>query len=132
MNLAEVEERVGEVDLDLGFDLIYDLLLAYGLPRASVSRVRNGSYNKSSHEHEVLWKGKVFYRMEGRFSDDELLPLIEESRAEDRIRRFKPRFLIVRNETHLVARDQLTGDTLDLDLADLPGRTEFFLPWAGI
>ena len=129
MNLAEVEKRVGELDFDLGFDLIYDLLLAYGLPRASVSRVRNGSYNKSSLDHEVLWKGKVFYRMEGWFSDDELLPLIEESRAEARIGRLKPRFLIVGNESHMVARDQVTGDTLDLDITDLPGGEGFVLPW---
>lgn len=132
MNLTEVEKQIGSLDLEQGFELIYDLLRAYGLPRASISRVQNGSYNKSSHDHEVLWKGKVFYRMEGWLSNDDLIGLIEESRGEERITRHKPRFLILRNEDHLVARDQTTGDTLDIDLADLAGRADFFLPWAGI
>lgn len=132
MNLAEVEKQVGELDMDQGFDLIYDLLLAYGLPKASVSRVRNGSYDKSDFDQEVLWKGKVFYRYEPGAENDALLALIDDTRTDKRIERFKPRFLIVRNEDHFLARDQLTGDTLDLDLAELPGRADFFLPWAGI
>lgn len=132
VNLAEIEKAVGEIDLDQGFDLIYDLLLAHGLPKASVSRLKSGSYDKSEFENEVLWKRKVFYRHEPTIEDDALLALIDDSRTDERIERHKPRFLIIRNETHFVARDQLTGDTLDLDLADLPGRADFFLPWAGI
>lgn len=132
MNLAEVEKRVAELDMDQGFDLIYGLLLAYGLPKASVSRVRSGSYDKSDFDQEVLWKGKVFYRYEPDIENDALLALIDDTRTDQRIERFKPRFLIVRNQDHFLARDQLTGDTLDLDLAELPGRADFFLPWAGI
>ncbi len=132
MNLAEVEQRVGELDLSVGFDLIYDLLLAYGLPKASVSRLRNGSYDKSDFEQEVLWKNKVFYRFEPKIEDDALYALIDDTRTDERIDRFNPRFLIIRNEERLLARDQMTGDTLDIDLVDLPGRADFFLPWAGI
>ena len=123
---------MGELDLSGGFDLIYDLLLAYGLPKASVSRVRNGSYDKSEFDQEVLWKGKVFYRFEPSVEDDALYALIDDTRTDERIERFKPRFLIIRNEDHLLARDQVIGDTLDIDLSELPGRADFFLPWAGI
>ena len=132
VNLADVEQRVAELDLASGFDLIYDLLLAYGLPRASVTRVRNGSYDKSIYEQEVLWKGKVFYRYEPTIEDDALYGLIDATRTDARVESLRPRFLIIRNEDHLLARDQLTGDTLDIDLSDLPGRADFFLPWAGI
>lgn len=132
MTLAEVEARVADLDLDAGFGLIFDLLLAYGLPQASVSRLRNGSYDKSEFEQEVLWKGKVFYRYEPSVEDDGLYGLIDATRTDERIERFRPRFLIVRNEGHLLAKDQVTGDTLDINLSDLPGRAEFFLPWAGI
>lgn len=132
MNLADVEQRVAQLDLASGFDLIYDLLLAYGLPRASVTRVRNGSYDKSIYEQEVLWKGKVFYRYEPTIEDDALYGLIDATRTDERVESLRPRFLIIRNEDHLLARDQLTGDTLDIDLSDLPGRADFFLPWAGI
>lgn len=132
MKLAEVEARVAVLNLDAGFELIFDLLLAYGLPQASVSRLRNGSYDKSEFEQEVLWKGKVFYRYEPSVGSDGLYGLIDSTRTDERIERFRPRFLIVRNEGHLLASDQVTGDTLDIELRDLPGRADFFLPWAGI
>jgi hypothetical protein len=62
MNLAEIEQQVAELDVAQGFDLIYDLLLAYGLPKASVSRLRSGTYNKSTAANEALWKGRVYFR----------------------------------------------------------------------
>ena len=42
VGLQEIETRLEKLDLDQGFDLIYDLLLAYGHPKASVSRVCPG------------------------------------------------------------------------------------------
>jgi len=33
VNLAEIEENVAKLDLSAGFDFIYDLLLAYDLPK---------------------------------------------------------------------------------------------------
>ena len=37
MNLAEIEKNVAELDLSAGFDFIYDLLLAYDLPKSGVT-----------------------------------------------------------------------------------------------
>src|SRR5471030_354209 len=62
MDLGAVEENVAGLDVLQGFDLIFDLLLAYGMPRASVARLRKGSLNQSDLENEVLWKTKVYYR----------------------------------------------------------------------
>lgn len=132
MNLAEIENNLEVLDLDQGMDLIYDLLRAYGLPRASISKLKSGTYDKSDYDQEVLWKGKVFYRYEPSVADDALYALIEDTRTDDRIERLRPRFLIIRNENRLVARDQVTTDTLDIPLSDLAGRSDFFMPWAGI
>lgn len=132
MNLAEIERNIAELDSNQGFDLIYELLRAYGLPRASISKLKAGTYDKSDFDQEVLWKGKVFYRYEPALEKDALYSLIEDSRSDERIKRFKPRFLLVRNSDQLVARDQLTSDTLDLRIEELRGRADFFLPWAGI
>ena len=43
MNLGEIEQQVASLDTDQGFDLIYDLLRAYGLPKASIARLRTGT-----------------------------------------------------------------------------------------
>ncbi len=45
MDLGDVEENVAALDVLQGFDLIFDLLLAYGVPKASVARLRKGSLN---------------------------------------------------------------------------------------
>lgn len=130
MNLAEVEQRVSELDVTQGFDLIYDLLLAYGLPMASISRLRSGSYNKSDSPNEALWKGKVFYRYIDNGDDPHAA--IDDASSDERIGRERPRFLIVNDAERLVALDTKAAATLDCSLAELPAHADFFLPWAGI
>ncbi len=130
MQLREVEANIATLDVTQGFPLIYDLLLAYGLPTASVTRLRNGSYNKARSENELLWRGKVFYRhLDG---GEDIHALIDAARSDESITKQRPRFLIVRNRDQIVAVDTRTGDTLDTPLRDLAGYSAFFLPWAGI
>ncbi len=130
MNLGEIEQHVAELDISQGFDLIYDLLRAYGLPKASISRLRNGSHNRSDREDERLWKGKVYYRLVQ--GGDDLHALIDSAKSDPRILKERPRFLIVRDANHLLALDTKSHDTLDTPLSALPSHTAFFLPWAGI
>ena len=131
MNLAEIERNVDELDLSVGFDLIYDLLQAYGLPKASITRLRKGSYNRSDKENERLWKDKVFYR----YVEDEATDLhaaIDAAKGDARIGRERPRFLIVRSADQLLAIDTRTETTLDIQIAELSAHAAFFMPWAGI
>jgi len=130
MNLGEIEQQVADVDTDQGFDLIYDLLRSYGLPKASIARLRNGSHNRSDREDECLWKGKVYYRFVQNGAD--LHGVIDDATTDPRMLRERPRFLVVRNTGHLLALDTRTDATLDTPLADLLTHFEFFLPWAGI
>ncbi len=131
MNLREIEENVGAVDTSQGFDLIYDLLLAYGLPKASVSRLRTGSYDKSDYDSEKLWKGKVFYRYV-ETGEADLHALIDTTETDERIVRERPRFLIVRDDDRLLAIDMKTRDSLDIALSELANNAAFFMPWAGL
>lgn len=130
MNLKEIEQEVEELDFDQGFELIYGLLKAYGFPKASIARIRNGSHNRSSRTDECLWRGKVYYRFVQ--NNEDLHVVIDNSRSDQRIAKERPRFLIVRDSEHLLAIDTRTGGTLEISLADLPGHFTFFLPWAGI
>lgn len=130
MNLKEIEERVAAVDAVEEPEFLFELLLAYGLPAASVTRLRNGSYNKARNDNEILWRDKVFYRyVDG---DEDIHALIDAARSDESISKQRPRFLIVRNSEQMVAVDTRTSDTLDTRLTDLPGYAAFFLPWAGI
>jgi hypothetical protein len=130
MNLKEIEERVAAVGAAEAPEFLFDLLRAYGLPAASVTRLRNGSYNKARNDNEVLWRDKVFYRyVDG---GEDIHALIDVARSDESITKQRPRFLIVRNREQIVAVDTRTSDTLDTRLTDLPGYSAFFLPWAGI
>lgn len=130
MNLAEIEQHVADLDVDQGFDLIYDLLRAYGLPKASIGRLRSGTHDRSGRVDERLWKGKVYYRFVQGGGD--LHELIDAAKSDPRIVKERPRFLIVRDSVHLLAVDTKTAATLDTPLSDLPSHAAFFLPWAGI
>lgn len=46
-----------------GFELIYDLLRAYGISNASLTRLQKGTYNRAEADDELLWKDKVYYRV---------------------------------------------------------------------
>ena len=130
MNLKEIEEGVAAVGAAEKPEFLFELLRAYGLPAASVTRLRNGSYNKARNDNEVLWRDKVFYRyVDG---GEDIHALIDAARSDESIRKQRPRFLIVRNSEQIVAVDTRTNDTLDTRLTDLPGYLAFFLPWAGI
>lgn len=131
MNLAEIEHNVAELDYSKGFDLIYDLLRAYGLPKASITRLQKGTYNRSDTDNERLWKGKLYYRCLAG-PDEDLHAAIDEAKNDERIMRERPRFLVIRDDDSLVAVDTRTEDTLDCMLTELPSHTAFFLPWAGI
>jgi len=132
MSLSEIEERVEGIDGADGVDFLYELLAAYGLPKASISRLRSGSYDKATSEDERLWKGKVWFRDAPGVADDDLYPLIDAARSDDLVEKLKPRFLIVRNERRLLASDMRTGATLDIGVGELEANASFFLPRSSI
>lgn len=48
MNIAQIEETISNLIKNINPEsFIYDLLLAYGLPKASISRLQNGNLNLS-------------------------------------------------------------------------------------
>lgn len=130
MNLREIEERVAAVEPRPGVEYLSDLLLAYGLPRTSVSRLMSGTYDKAETADERLWKEKVYFRY-SHGPEEALYESIDAAREDERVIKHRPRFLIVKNEQRLLARDQKTGATLDIEVGELASHTTFFGPWAG-
>jgi hypothetical protein len=130
MNIAQIENNLKL--LFNSFDensFIYDLLLAYGQPRASIKRLQDGGLNISKNDGEILWKKKLFFKVS---TDSDLHELIDLLRVEDKITRHSPRFIIVTDYTSLLARDTKTNETLDIEILEVPRYFDFFLPLAGM
>lgn len=109
-------------------EFIYDLLLAYGTPKANITRLKKGVMNKSKVDRQVLLAKKVFFQ----FVDSDLsLSTLEDLRDDPLAKRHSPRFLVVTDGQSLLANDTKIDDTLDIEADDLPKYMEFFMPLAG-
>lgn len=130
MNIAQIENNLKSF-LDK-FDepsFIYEFLLAYGQPKASIKRLKEGGLNLSKRNGEILWKKKLYFK---ETKDSDLHELIDELKIDDSIMKHSPRFIIVTDYKQLLARDTKTNETLDIEILDLPRYFDFFLPLAGM
>ena len=127
MNLAQIETNLQNLIKSFNEEtFIYDLILAYGLPKSSVSRLRKGNLNLSKVEGEISWKKKLFFKEE--FIEDIHLKIlkIKEDITHNQ------RFVIVTDYKTILAIDTRTDENLDIQIKDLPKHFDFFLPWAGM
>lgn len=109
-------------------EFIYDLLVAYGISKTSVTRLKKGDYNLSKIDGEILYKKKIFFKVE---STNKILSSIDAISKEERILKHKPRFAILTDHKELVAKDLRLGKNLDIEIKELPNYFDFFLPLAG-
>jgi hypothetical protein len=129
MNKTQIEKNVDE--LVLSFDkenFIYDLLVAYGISKTSITRLKKGDFNLSKIDGEVLYKKKVFFK---EVASDKLLTTIDDLTKNEEDLKHNPRFVIVTDYKTLLAKDTRTGLTLDTPILEINKRYDFFLPWAG-
>src|SRR5690606_3491835 len=68
-------------------ELIFDLLVAYGISKTSITRLKKGDYNLSKVDGEILYKKKIFFKVE---ASNKLLSSIEEIAKEERILKQPP------------------------------------------
>ena len=129
MDTKEIEYNTQNIIDNFSEDeFIYDFLLAYGVSKTSITRLKKGDFNLSKNENEVLYKKKIFFKV---VDEKELLTTIEDVSKDDHILKHKPRFAIVTDYKQLVARDLKLGRNLDIPLKELPKYFSFFLPLAG-
>ncbi|OJU28641.1 MAG: DNA methyltransferase [Sphingobacteriales bacterium 41-5] len=129
MNSNEIEQNVTRIIENFSKEnFLYDLLLAYGISKTSITRLKSGDFNLSRAEGEILYKKKIFFKQQ---PTDKLLSSIESLAKEERILKHSPRFAVVTDYKNLVAKDLKLGKNLDVKIKDLPGHYGFFLPLAG-
>ena len=127
MNSTQIENNLSK--LIKNFDkntFIYQLLLAYNLPKATITRLQKGTANLSKIEGEVSLKTKLFFKEV--YKEDLHLSITNLAKEI----KHKQRFVIVTDYETFLAKDTKTNTTLDIQLKELPKHYDFFLPWAGM
>jgi hypothetical protein len=127
MNSTQIEQNLQDLMVNFSKEtFIYDFLRAYGLPKASITRLQKGSMNLSDNPGEVSWKKKVFFKEE--FEEDLHTSIVTLSTQ----LKYNQRFVIVTDYKLFLAIDTKTMEKLDIPFDELPKHFDFFLPWAGI
>lgn len=130
MAIIELEDKIVEiVNREDHSEFLYELLDVYDIPRATITRLKNGNQNLTKRAGEVHLKNKVWFKeaKKGKLFDGfvEVEQQVTELSA-------KPRYLLVTDFDGLLAKDTKTQEALDIKFEDLPQYFDFFLAWKGI
>ena len=127
MNIIQIEKNLSKLIKSLNEEtFIYDLLLAYNLPKNTVKRLKKGLANLSKVDGEVSLKKKLFFKEV--YNEDLHLSITNLSKDI----KHNQRFVIVTDYKTLLAKDTKMNVSLDIHIKDLPKNSSFFLPWAGM
>ncbi|MES2620350.1 MAG: type IIL restriction-modification enzyme MmeI [Bacteroidota bacterium] len=130
MNIVQIESNLQKfITTYKQGAFIYNFLLAFGTPKATVKRLQKGGLNLSKIEGELAWKKKLFFKS---VRGEDLHQLLELIKKNDRALKHTPRFIIVTDNESLLAVDTKTKEGLDIPISDLPKHFDFFLPLAGM
>jgi len=127
MTIDKIEKNIEELLQNINRDeFIYDFLLAYGTPKATVTRLKNGNSNLSKIEGQIILKKKVLFQYVKNEDIHLTITRLKEEIKHDE------RFIIVTDFNYLLAIDKKTKESLDIRIEDLNRYFDFFLPLAGM
>lgn len=130
MTIAQIESNLQElIENFTPQTFAFDLLLAYGSPKAAIARLEKGDLNQLESKGELTHRKQLFFKVA---PSNALHALIDELFNDQKVSKNTPRFIIVTDYETLLAVDTKTKDTLDIKLLDLTKHYDFFLPWAGM
>lgn len=150
MNIASIETSVVDLLKEITPEtFIYQLLAAYGKPKASITRLQKGTLNLSKNPGEVVWKKNLLFRAldaSHKHSSGNPRPLqvgkattawdlhvlIDKLRKSEEVSKHSLRFVITTDWETILAVDTKTAETLDIPISQLHRHVDFFLPWAGL
>lgn len=129
MTITQIEENLNNLVSNFEKEnFIFDLLLAFGEPQATMTRLQKGELNQLESKGEVHHRKKVFFKV----VSDDLHLVIDKLRKDFEKDKQKPRFIIVTDYNTFLAYDTKTTDTLDINIQDIAKHYDFFLPLAGM
>lgn len=112
-------------------EFIFGFMAAYGLPKATITHIRQGgSRNLAKEAGHVGINSKFYFQPVDEGADIEFL--FEKRIAECASTKHKYRFVILTDFIRFLAWDVLTEERLDTELGELFREYGFFLPLAGL
>lgn len=130
MNSAQIERNLKKMMENFSKEsFVFELLRAYGTPKATVTLLQKGRRNLSKEDHQVILKKKLFFH---ECQDEDLHVEIDDLQKDKKTMSHSPRFIVATNYKTILAVDTKTQETLDIPLNELAKNYAFFLPWAGI
>ena len=122
-NIAEIANRdVYESTV------IYDLLLAYGKPKATITKLQGG-INNFAKDDGVLLKDAVFFKV---FPAGTVLESkVEQLKHDELTERYRPRYLIATDLQNIAAYDRRQEASLSTKIRDLDKDFTFFYGLSG-
>ena len=129
MNIAQITDNLEKLVKSFNKDtFIFNLLLAYGTPKATISRLQKGDKNMFSKETAIIKKKLFFNSVE----DEDLQTALNNLKHSEKVTKQSPRFIVVTDYETLLAYDTKTDESLDIPILEIEQHTDFFLPWAGM
>lgn len=111
-------------------EFIFSFLDAYGLPKSTITRLRNRDDNRNiGIGNDIGLKKKLYFRSIS--GDVDINEEAESLRVSDVVARNDIRFVIVTDFKNLIAFDLLAEERLEIPLNELDKNYSFFLPLAG-
>ena len=112
-------------------EFIFGFMAAYGLPKATITHIKQGgNRNLAKEAGHVGINSKFYFQPVDEGADIELL--FEQRIAECASTKHKYRFVILTDFVRFLAWDVLTEERLDTELDELFREYGFFLPLAGL
>ncbi|EJR57588.1 hypothetical protein IIM_00195 [Bacillus cereus VD107] len=130
MAIIDLEDKIVEiVNREDHSEFLYELLDVYDIPRATITRLKNGNQNLTKRAGEVHLKNKVWFKeaRKGKLFDG----FVEVEQQVGELST-KPRYLLVTDFDGILAKDTKTQEALDIKFEELPQYFDFFLAWKGI
>ena len=124
MTVVEIENNLH--NLVANFDkenFIFELLLAYGIPKSTIKRLQGSDHDKLTSYGELVVRKKLFFKV----AANELYTAIDELKSSKDVLKHSPRFIIVTDFQTLLAHDIKTEDSLDIEILNITNHYDFFL-----
>ncbi|MGL5234638.1 MAG: type IIL restriction-modification enzyme MmeI, partial [Empedobacter falsenii] len=129
MKKSEIQQNLHTLSQNIEQEnFIYDFLASFGLSKTTITRLKKGDYNLSKVDGELFYKGKIFFKVE---QETNLLNLIDELAKDEKIKKQKPRFIVVTDFKDILAVDTKLGNNKEFPIEELSEQTDFFLPLSG-
>ncbi len=126
----EINNKILDLTKNLDEDnFIYDFLLNLGLPKSTISRLRDGNYDKSKKKDLILWPKKLsFLKID---SKKDVHYEIDNLKNDESILLQSPRFIIVTDFHVFLSIDLKFNKSLDIKFNELHKHLSFFSPLTG-